>query len=112
MLDSRAQLMACSSVVTMTFSSLNRPSKNPIGSLLSVPWGRILILPERSAGSESCPTSTGKLGSGRGPHRGLGRLPGGRRRRGRGRRLGGGQPLGGGAAHPVDVAAPPQVGET
>src|SRR5262245_1734437 len=34
MLDSRAQLIACSSVVVMTFSSLPNPSSHPISQLL------------------------------------------------------------------------------
>src|SRR3954470_14546006 len=37
MLDSRAQLIACSSVVVMTFSSLPNPSSHPISQLLFIP---------------------------------------------------------------------------
>src|SRR5207249_11174713 len=37
MLDSRAQLTACSSVVVMTFSSLPNPSSHPILQLLCIP---------------------------------------------------------------------------
>src|SRR5712692_4333884 len=40
MLDSRAQLIACSSDVVMTFSSLKTPSSHPIANLLKREYSR------------------------------------------------------------------------
>src|SRR5262245_13390484 len=81
MLDSRAQLIACSSVVVMTFSSLPNPSSHPISQLLK--------REESRTGPGAC------------------KLPGllldDRRQRGNAFRAD--------ATHPGQVAALPQVGE-
>src|SRR5262245_359568 len=74
MLDSRAQLMACSRLVVITLSS-NRPSSQPI--IVTSCWCRFVSRP----------------------------------RSGRRQRFAWLLALGGNAAHPVQIAAPPQVSE-
>ena len=87
MLDSRAQLIACSSVVVTTFSS-NRPSSHPMYFVLS----RSAVCSQHVTSRSTAPASfTGSLGK---PRR-------------RGRR----QALARRAADPIQVAAFPKVGE-
>src|SRR5262249_26455279 len=65
MLDSRAQLIACSSVVVMAFSSLPNPSNQPISQLLCIPEP-LAPPPPRSGEGEQKPSPPLRFGEGAG----------------------------------------------